>query len=83
MGGKWKRPWVLALGAKDGVVVRHSRELRRKKRKESYSLKGHIGFLVLAEDYILRKSIRNLERVLYLCLEGLYLSPMKLSLGLG
>lgn len=51
MGGKWTRPWVLALGAKDGVVVRHSRELRRKKRKESYSLKGHIGFLVLAEDY--------------------------------
>lgn len=50
-GGKWKRPWVLALGAKDGVVVRHSRELRRKQRKESYSLKGHIGFLVLAEDY--------------------------------
>lgn len=42
---------MLALGAKDGVVVRHSRELRRKKRKEPYSLKGHIGFLVLAEDY--------------------------------
>lgn len=37
---------MLALGAKDGVVVRHSRELRRKRRKESYS-----PFLVLAEDY--------------------------------
>ena len=40
---------MLALGAKDGVAMRHSGELFPKRREDPCSLKGHIGFLVPAK----------------------------------